>query len=214
MRGAKGKDLTGSRFGMLIAIRDVGSENHRRMWLFKCDCGKEVIRAGAIMSAGEKKNRIASCGCALSEIRAGNGRKNKTHGKSQTRLYGVWRQMFNRCENPRCKDYPAYGGRGILACREWEDISVFFQWAFASGYNDSLTIERINVNDGYHPLNCTWTANENQAKNTRKLRMISFEGRTAHASEWARILGVPSPTIRSRIRYGWTDAEIITGVRA
>lgn len=206
MRGAKPKDFTGMRFGKLTAIRDVGEKNKSRVWLFSCDCGGSVKRVGSRVASYPG---VSSCGCALSGIRSDNGRRNKTHGWSQHKLYGVWRHMMRRCYDPKCKDYPIYGGREIKVCDEWHSLDVFCNWGVSSGHADGLTIERMNVNGGYSPSNCTWVPNEDQARNTRKLRMITHDGKTHFASEWARILGVPYSTIRSRIRYGWTDDRII-----
>lgn len=206
--GRRSVDDTGKRFGMLVAIRDVGVKNNRRAWLYKCDCGKQVIRDRASTAQIAKKG-TPSCGCALSTIRAGNGRKNKRHGFGGTLLYHVWRQMLQRCENPSCKDYPLYGARGIYVCDEWRDIATFVDWAQGSGYQRGLTIERVDNNDGYRPGNCRWIPNEQQAWNTRRLILLTCDGETRHASEWARITGLSLRTIISRKRYGWTDQQAI-----
>lgn len=202
-------DITGSQFGMLTAICDVGSRNNRRQWLFRCDCGVEVERDAISVRTVAARGGLTNCGCQLSSIRAANGRKNRTHGLSTHLLYDVFRQMHQRCENSASKDYPLYGARGISVCDEWSSIHAFFAWAVASGYRQGLTIERRDNNRGYSADNCTWIPNERQAHNTRRLILITHNGVTKHASQWARDLGVGIRTIIARKRYGWDDARII-----
>lgn len=204
------RDLTGQNFGMLTAVKDVGSRNNRRVWMFRCDCGGLVDRDAISVRSVAKRGGTPNCGCATPGIRAANGRSNRTHGLSATLLYGVFRQMHQRCTNPASKDYPGYGGRGIAVCAEWESIKTFFAWAAASGYRKGLTIERKDNDKGYCPENCVWIPNENQALNTRRLLLLTHDGITAHASFWARKLGMPIRTVIARKRYGWDDHRTLT----
>lgn len=88
--------------------------------------------------------------------------KIKTHGDSQNnKLYYLWRNMKSRCNNVNNPKYKRYGGRGIFVCSEWENYGTFKQWALSSGYKypkdnrgDSMSIDRIDVNGNYEPLNC------------------------------------------------------------
>lgn len=58
--GSKSKDLTGQRFGMLVAVRRNGtSPNGYAKWECQCDCGNKTISNGADLRRGHKK----SCGC-------------------------------------------------------------------------------------------------------------------------------------------------------
>lgn len=203
-------DETGKRFGMLTAIRQTASRNNLRFWLYRCDCGREIERSRSKVASAARAGRLCSCGCALSAIRAENGRSNKTHGWSQHRIYGIWRQMHERCYNPECNSYSWYGARGIDVCQEWHSLEAFIEWALANGYDESLTIERGDNDKGYSPENCRWIPNEQQAWNTRRLWLISHNGETKHASAWAREKGVSVQTLSSRKRYGWSERDILS----
>lgn len=99
------------------------------------------------------------------------------HGKSNTRLHRTWREMIRRCENPNCKSYKDYGTRGITICEEWRsDFMNFYNWAISNNYNDTLTIERKDVNRGYCPENCCWIPQSAQRDNRRDT--LRFNGKT------------------------------------
>ena len=95
-----------------------------------------------------------------------------------SRLYVIWRGMRRRCSNKNYKGYHRYGGRGITVCDIWEDFAVFREWALTHGYNDSMTIDRINNNGNYEPNNCQWILKgENIIKDQAKpVRQLDLEG--------------------------------------
>lgn len=78
---------------------------------------------------------------------------------SEKRLYRIWRCMIGRCSG-RHKNYFSltyYYNRGIRVCEEWNnDFSVFEHWALSNGYEDSLSIDRIDPDGNYEPSNCRW----------------------------------------------------------
>ena len=99
------------------------------------------------------------------------GRKEK-HGGSGTKLHGVWKSMKDRCYNLKSKVYKYYGGRGITVCPEWADkyngFVNFRDWSLSNGYQEGLTIDRINNNVNYNPNNCQWiTQKENNRKKSQ-----------------------------------------------
>ena len=89
-----------------------------------------------------------------------------THHETKTRLFKIWSGMKERCYRGKHPQYKNYGERGIKICDEWKnDFCAFREWANKNGYNDELTIERIDVNGNYEPANCTWIPLADQEKN-------------------------------------------------
>lgn len=205
---SKVKDLTGQRFGALFVVERAGSNaSGKATWLCDCDCGKTII------VVGNKLRRQKSCGCQrrafLSEF---NKMTKTTHGMRYTRLYKIWRSMKNRCSCSSWEDYKNYGGRGITVCDEWkESFESFRDWAFANGYSDGLSIDRIDVNGNYEPSNCRWATVKQQANNTRSNLYLEFNGEVKTAKEWADELGLNYNTLYSRITTkGWSVEKALT----
>lgn len=56
-------DIAGGKFGRLTAIKEVESRGKNRMYLFRCECGKEIITQMSAVKWGNTR----SCGCLHSE---------------------------------------------------------------------------------------------------------------------------------------------------
>ena len=197
-------DLTGQRFGKLVVISEEEKRGEARMWKCKCDCGNDVVVMQRHLSSGHTK----SCGCLRREAKI-------KHGENRTRLYRVWEQIRSRIYNPNCKHYKHYGGRGITMCDEWQDYSNFREWALATGYNvnakhGECTIERIDVNGNYEPSNCCWVTQAQQMLNTRRSRVIEYNGLKMTVKEWADYLNMPYGRLTSRLnKLGWSIEDAL-----
>lgn len=172
------KDLTGQRFGHLTVLeRAEKGKFSGAYWLCRCDCGAEKIIRGLTL----KNGRTQSCGCLQKEVASQLCTKMRNkHGGHGSRLYRIWKNMHSRCYNANVGNYSYYGGRGITICNEWlNDFSAFRAWALSHGYQDDLTIDRIDVNGNYYPDNCRWVTmkeqNANQRPRTRKRKGAKYE---------------------------------------
>lgn len=156
------KDITGMKFGLLTALRHIGtSDKGRSLWECSCDCGNTTQVDYCSLTSGNTK----SCGCLHPAVC-------RTHGMSQSRLYIVFKSMHNRCERTSNKAYKYYGARGIKVCDEWSQFEPFYDWAMQAGYDPDAprgkcTIDRIDVNGDYCPDNCRWVDMHTQAMNKR-----------------------------------------------
>lgn len=184
-------DITGQRFGRLVAIRPFEGKTKRAgKWIFMCDCGKEaVLSISDVMRSGTK-----SCGCWKQE-------KNEKN-ISDSRLYRIWQGMKSRCYNKHAKKYARYGGRGIQICKEWMDFEVFMDWAYNNGYRDNLTIERIDINKDYCPNNCTWITLEKQANNRCTSVRITYNGQNMTLKDLSDYLNLPYISIHYHYKNG------------
>lgn len=174
------EDLTGKRYGKIKVLSMKGHENGTIIWNCVCDCGKELEVSTGRLNSGH----VQSCGCVKKERLI---KQNTTHGKSNTRLYEIWIGMKKRCYNSNCSAYESYGGRGICICNEWlSDFMNFYIWAMGSGYNDNLSIDRIDVNGNYEPSNCRWATTDEQSSNKRDTVYYEMFGLKKPLTEWCK----------------------------
>lgn len=199
------KDLIGQKFGRWTVIaRSENNKENRAMWLCRCECGNEKIVVGKDLREGKS----LSCGCLKSEIL----KKIKTkHGKSNFKLLYVYYTMKGRCYNKNDIHYKYYGERGIIICKEWlDDFKNFYTWAINNGYQEGLSIDRIDNNKGYFPENCRWVTQKEQCRNTRKNHIVTYNGKTQCLSAWAEELGIKRSTLQRRLRVGWSIEKALT----
>lgn len=186
----------GERFGHLVVtgvVRKNKGNYNTTYFIVKCDCGNtKEIRAGYV------KEKAISCGCKTNELKAKGAKK---HGGSYSRLYSIHEGMMARCFNPNNSRYNRYGGRGITICDDWEsNFHEFEKWALNNGYEDNLSIERINNDGNYEPSNCKWIPLKDQVKNR------TFE---RGSKRWmSKLKETDIPQVRLLISRGATSQEI------
>lgn len=129
---------------------------------------------------------------------------------SYTRVYGIWEHVIQRCENPNDRNYKNYGGRGIKVCAEWHDSRKFIAWAYANGYADNLSIDRIDVDGDYCPDNCRWADLYTQRNNTKRNHKITVHGEVLTLRQAADKYNLNYNTLKTRISRG-VKPEIAVG---
>lgn len=131
---------------------------------------------------------------------------NKKCKWDSTRLRHIFKDMKNRCLNNKCKDYRWYGGKGIKVCQEWvDDPQLFNDWAIQNGYNENLTIDRIDENKDYCPENCRWISFEDNSKYKSTTNVIEINGIKDSGRGWSKRLGHGVNYINKMIRNKGLD---------
>jgi len=141
-----------------------------------------------------------SCGCLIADAVSKANTKHKMVG---TRIYRIWGKMRSRCNNKNDKPYKNYGGRGIKVCKRW-GVFLNFYVDMKEGYNDNLTIERIDNDKGYTKENCRWVSLQTQARNRRGNKLLTYRGKTQCLTAWAEELDFNSGSLGERLRRGWS----------
>lgn len=209
----KSKDITGwvmsehgipdSRWTVLEKVASLDGKNS--FYLCECSCErhtKKVIARHSLVSGNSK-----SCGCLSSEK---SSERAGTHRMSGTRIHNIWKSMKERCYNPNHDQYKDYGGRGIIICDEWKNNFLnFYNWGVNNGYQDDLTIDRIN-NDGiYEPNNCRWSTRKEQGNNQRTNHLLTYNNKTQTMSQWADEVRLNPSTLQTRISRGWSVPDAL-----
>ena len=132
----------------------------------------------------------------------------RTHGMSHTRLHNIWLTMRQRCEKPNCSGYRKYGAKGIKVCEEWSSFEVFRDWSMVNGYDDTLTIDRIDPHGNYEPSNCRWATQKEQQNNRSNNVVLTYKGETHGLMKWEAITGIPYRILYDRHRRGWDVKRI------
>ena len=159
-------------------IEETNKKNKKgeKLNLYKCKiCGIKILKI--------KKNTVNIKTCKHKQI------FHNSQGLSKTRLYRIYISMQQRCNNKNRKDWKIYGGRNIKVCKEWEENFIkFYEWSIRNGYQDNLTIDRINSNKDYEPNNCRWIEKSENSRFKRGTKAITVKNQTKSCNQWAKEL--------------------------
>ena len=123
--------------------------------------------------------------------------------------YSIWRNMIQRCTNPKIKNYSLYGGRGITVCNEWLKFENFIKDMGDKPSN--FTLDRIDNNSGYSKENCRWATRSEQSNNKRNNHRYEWSGLFLTLSEWSKKLSIKRSTLAQRIYvYKWSLDKTFT----
>jgi hypothetical protein len=188
-------ELDGKKFGHLTVIcrgvKNEGIKSTHSFWDCKCDCGEITTVDSNNLRNG--KTKTCSYTCEYSG--------NRKHGMVGSRIYGIWRQIIQRCCNSKTIHYADYGGRGIEVCDEWKNFQNFYE-DMKDGYSDELSIDRINNDGNYCEENCRWATRGEQARNRRNNVFVTVDGVSGILSDFCDAAGVRRNTVSYRLSKG------------
>lgn len=186
-------------YGRWIVL-EIGKKPRHMLCLCVCGTLREVATY-ALQSAHSR-----SCGCLSRELSA--SRKKKWPPHSQW-LHQCWVRMRQRCNNPKDRSYPDYGGRGIRVCKRWESFGNFLA-DMGEPPAGGLSIERKDNDGDYKPSNCKWATRIEQSNNRRSNRKLTLNGATLTTAQWADKLGFNRQTLYDRLDWGWPVEKALT----
>lgn len=202
----QGKDITGKRYGRLVAIGPIGCDKNGVIWACRCDCGTSISAYGYLLRCGNTK----SCGCLrIDTIVAAS----TSHGLHNSPHYKRWLHIVQRCTNPNNKNYANYGGRGIDICEEWRrDFESFHNHIspLPNCGEKGYSLDRIDNNGNYEPGNMRWATQETQVNNSRNVRLLTLNGKTQTIVKWEKEFNFPIGVIRKRLHRNWPIDQALT----
>ena len=228
MTGKRSKDISGQRFGSLVALELSHVENRLAYWRYHCDCGNvHTARSNTVTYTAKKHAadpQLPSCGCVelARKTRHGFRKARDTHP-----AYKVYRGMMDRCYNPNSPGYQWYGACGVTVCDEWRgNPKAFVEWALTSGWAPGLHIDKDILCDAlaikphiYSPKTCQWVTakvnvgfatNRDNYGNHPNVKLSHdhvaeilgayFSGKVTSQKELAKAYGVAHSTVRRLIQ--------------
>jgi hypothetical protein len=162
------KDITGVRSGRIVALVPTDKRKHSCViWEAKCDCGNRLFTTARSITGRHTK----SCGCLQRETAQKLGKSNTKHGLVRTPEYHSWMAMRRRCAGKGgVYENRNYHERGIQVCEQWLGKNGFVNFLRDVGNkpNSSDSLDRINNDGDYEPLNVRWASPKQQGSNRRK----------------------------------------------
>lgn len=212
IQGPRVKTEAGMTFAYLtlIALTVDNRLRIRRRWLCRCVCGKEVEVPEASLVRGARE----SCGCAHGKNLLGEKNPAYKHGhcrRGQVRPErAIWQGLIDRCYNPQNKGYRNYGARGISVCNEWRQSYIVFFEHVGPRPSALHSLDRIDNNGNYEPGNVRWVTRTEQNRNTRRTRLLTYNGLTLCIRDWEERLGFKEGTLQNRLDRGWAVEETLS----
>jgi hypothetical protein len=185
----KRQDLRG-RFGHLLVTHEAPNVAGVTAWHCTCDCGRQIIRRSRVLLRGDEDQ---SCGCMAVKALID---RSTTHDLSFHPLYGVWRGIRRRCNDPKHDAYARYGGRGIKVCERWQNSFEAFLADVGTPPKRGLTLDRRDNDGDYEPTNCRWATRKTQGLNTRSTVWVVVKGETLSLTDAATALGTHRDNLR------------------
>lgn len=83
--------------------------------------------------------------------------KFEKHGMRHSPEYKAWDNMKNRCygASALAGSHPYYAMKGVTVCERWRNSFIAF-YEDMGPRPENMSLDRINSNGNYEPLNCRW----------------------------------------------------------
>ena len=188
------ESIVGTRQGIYDVLYecDYKSNDNHRMFHVKCSkCGFET---NMIM---HQIKYVKNC----QHLKANGDYQTYDMVWRNKKLSSIFRGMIGRCYTKTDKSYRWYGAKGIKVCKEWIDNPRLFEdWSIEHGYQDGLTIDRIDETKDYCPENCRWITREENAKYKSTTGVMTIDGKSYTGKDWAKICSVGTNVINTMRR--------------
>lgn len=196
-------DISGRKFGGLTVVSaSTERRNGQVVWNCLCNCGTRIQTVGYSLRNGLSK----SCGCLISKVLLA---RNHTHGWSGTSEYRSWQSMYRRCYATSNNRFNRYGERGIKVCERWSDFSNFIA-DLGPKPTPKHTLDRINNDGDYEPVNCRWATYSEQACNRSTNRLVNLNGSRMILKHAAEMYGINQTTLQQRLARGWSEERAVS----
>lgn len=191
-------DLTGHKFTRLVVLHRVRNHGRRVAFLCQCACGNTKICVAQLLQCGDTQ----SCGCLPHAT--------PLHGSSRTVEYSTWRDMHQRCYNPKNAAYHNYGARGIFVVQRWH-TAIHFLVDMGPRPSPHHTLERRNNDGPYSPENCYWATRKQQARNRRNTKLVTYQGEARLLTDWCKAYQQNISTVLRRLNVlHWDIHDALT----
>ena len=190
----------GEVHGIYTIIDMLNEKDKYGHWIYKCVCNECGFEKFSHYGAISGKYKATKC----THLRANGEYITYGYKWNNERIGKIFQGMFSRCYDINDKSYRWYGEKGIGICKEWRESPKLFEiWAINNGYDDHLTIDRIESDKDYCPENCQWITLSENARRAGMVNWIIVENNKLTGKQWANYLGIGENTINTAVReYG------------
>lgn len=189
------------RWTVVARTRPGDAPRRRAHWWCRCVCGTERL----VLENSLKRRESRSCGCAPPRITGPTG----GHRLTGTPEWNAWSGMVGRCHVKSDSAYARYGAQGVAVCDRWRRDFLAFLQDVGPKPSPNHTIDRLDNSKGYEPSNVRWATPTEQARNTRRNRLIEIDGESKCLAAWAEVSAVSYTTIRDRLNRGWPPKRAV-----
>lgn len=88
-------------------------------------------------------------------------------------------------------------------CERWQQNVAAFIEDMGPPPTLEHSVDRIDCNGNYEPSNCRWATTEEQNNNTRRSKLITWNGKTQSIRDWAKEYNIGARAVSERLRRGW-----------